>query len=80
MEISILLIVTNLNKPSLKSFLEIDISDDGSDVDLNDDFADISDVDEIKASTDDLNDLDKLIHTTKDKAEGTKPIYCSIWG
>ena len=71
MAISILLIVVNSYNFFLNFLLEIDISDDGSDVDLNDDFADISDVDEIKASTDDLNDLDKLIHTTKDKAEGT---------
>lgn len=54
--------------------VEIEVSDEGSDIDENEDFADISEFEEMKASAEDLNDLNKLIYTTREKAEGIKII------
>ena len=48
-------------------------------MDDNEDFGDLSDVDEIKASAEDLNDLDKLISTTKDKTESIGTVYSHIF-
>ena len=41
-----------------------------SDLELNDDVADLSEVEDVKFDEEELNDLDKLINSTKDKPAG----------
>lgn len=56
-------------------FQEVDLSDTVSDIDIPDDYADISDVDDIKASEEDIKDLDKLLDDAK---QGTKSIWSEL--
>lgn len=54
-------------------FSEIDLSAD-SDLELNDDVADLSEVEDVKVDEEELNDLDKLINSTKEKPAGRQTI------
>ena len=56
----------------LRISLAAELSESGSDFEVPDDFADVSDVDELKASEQDLNDLDKLIQGARGQSPGNK--------
>jgi hypothetical protein len=61
----------NVTLPIFSHRLAVDISEDGSEYEVPDDYADVSDVDDFKASEQDLNDLDRLIEGARGTPQGT---------